>query len=291
MASYCSLADAKERMEATTNADDDTLSRLIRLASRQIDRLMYPRLPIFEPQVMTRSRPVKTTNVNTRTNVMTFGYPMLSLTTVTLGMPNSATTITSQVQLYPPNTSPQTQLLLTTYNRSWYNVCNTCATGGLFVTVTGEFGINKDYANAWVILDTLATAITTTTQTVFEVDDVDGDDEYGLPPRFSIGQLIRVDSEYMEIINTNAATNEITVRRGQNGTTAATHLIGANVAVYRPDLNIRNVAARQAGLLYARQGAYTTVTVEPTGTEIRYPADLLVELRAALQEYSYGAEF
>jgi hypothetical protein len=295
MALYASLADVLMIINAQNTADSvnqrQQLLSALRNASRRVDGIFSARRPLFEPVLDTRSYPVTSVNVDSWLNVFYISDPLLALSAVTFGSISNPVSLTpgAQVSVYPPNYSPSRGLRLTQTSRSWYQMCNDCATGGGFVNVTGVFGIHRDYASAWVDLDVITdTAVTTTTQTTVVVANANGDDEYGFTPRFSPGQLIRIDSEYMEVTQVNYTTDVLTVRRGQNGTTAATHAIGAAVAVWRPEEVVRRAVARQAGLLYARLGAYTTVSVEPTGTEVRYPSDLLVELRSSLQEFAYG---
>jgi hypothetical protein len=140
--------------------------------------------------------------------------------------------------------------------------------------VNGVWGYHRAYARAWLAVDTLAAAIVTTTATTFTVVDVGGADVYGFTPRISAGNLVKIDNEIMEVIATTIATNIVTVRRGVNGTTAAAHIIAAPVSTWQTDDNIRRATARQAGMLYARRGAYEQQTITDVGV-ITYPADCL----------------
>lgn len=78
----------------------------------------------------------------------------------------------------------------------------------------------------WGYYDVLATSPATLAEvldlTETGVDVTDG-------TQFSPGEVIAVDSERMEIAS--IATNTLTVERGVNGTTAATHAIGAAIRV------------------------------------------------------------
>lgn len=296
--SYASLADCASIMTATnTISNTDQQDRLLRCAytaTRRIDGLMYSRLNYFAPNIETRSIPVTQRNVNGALGVLQLNSPLLSFTSVSLsstGNPSVSNTV-NNVSLYPPNQSPAQGLSIGSCCGTWWSVCSGCFGGALFAAVTGAWGYNKDYANAFPELDTITTVGgINASVTSFTVADADGDDEYFTAPRFSRGQLLQVETEWMELRNVDYATNTLTVARGVNGSTAAAHIQTTPVAVYRPDDVIRWATARQAGLLYARQGAYTTVEVQPNGSEIRYPVDLLVELRASLQEYAYGVQY
>ncbi|MDR3591588.1 MAG: hypothetical protein P4N41_18180 [Negativicutes bacterium] len=70
------------------------------------------------------------------------------------------------------------------------------------------------------VWDALAAAITSTTATTISV--ITGS-------WFSVGKTISIDNEQMYV--SGISTNTLTVTRGYNGTTANTHLIGANVFI------------------------------------------------------------
>ena len=279
MTFYCSLADAKAVMKASTTVDDELLLSIVGQVSQRIDLIMASQTPYFQPYTEAREYEVRLDNVDNGRNVFILpsGETLLSLTSVTLNG-----TAVSGVSAYPSTRSP-IKMVRRTDNVSWYENGTDDPPA---VVISGVWGYHRFYSRAWASVDALAAAITTTTATTFTVADVDGDDEYGFNPRISAGNLAKVDDEIMEVISTNTATNVVTVRRGQNGTTAATHLIAATVSVFRPEEPIRRVTARQAGMWYARMGAYEQQTITDVGV-VTYPADLLNELRGVLQGYQY----
>ena len=91
----------------------------------------------------------------------------------------------------------------------------------------------------------------------------------------------------MEVVKVDTATKTLTVLRGAQNTTAAVHTIGTAIKIFEVEDDIVSVATRQAGLLYARRGAYMQITSYPDGVSVQYPSDLLPELRATIQRYSY----
>lgn len=118
--------------------------------------------------------------------------------------------------------------------------------------VTGWWGYHEDWSNAWQdTQDDLAAAISSATATTFTVADADGNDLYGNKPRFKVGQLLRVDTEYMYL--TDITNNTLTVIRGVNGTTAATHDSATSIYVYRPMAEIEQAALRLAHWLYGQK--------------------------------------
>jgi hypothetical protein len=279
MAWYCTLADAKASMNATDTVDDALLMTLIAQASARIDLLAASPTPFFQPYLEQREFEIRYDNVDSGRNVFILpsGETLLSIDTISLG----ATTL-SAVEAYPSLRVP-IKMIRRTDGCSWYD---NGTDDPLTIIVYGVWGYHRAYVRAWRVVDALAAAIISTSATTFTVADVDGADEYGFAPRISAGNLIKIDSEIMEVIATTVATNTVTVRRGANGTTAATHLIAAPVSTWQTEDTIRRVTARQAGMLYARRGAYEQQMITDVGV-ITYPADLLAELRGVLQGYQY----
>jgi hypothetical protein len=276
---YATLADARAAMNAQDTIDDGLLRSLVGAVSARIDLMMGSATPFFQPYTEAREYEILYSNVDSGRNafILPTAEPLLSVTSVSLNG-----TALSSVAAFPVSRTPITMIRRTDYC-SWYeNSTDAPPT----VTITGVWGYHRAYARAWLAVDTLAAAIVSTSATTFTVADVDGADEYGFTPRLSAGNLIKVDSEIMEVTATNVTTNTVTVRRGVNGTTAATHLISAAVSTWQTEDNIRRVTARQAGMLYARRGAYEQQTITDVGV-ITYPADLLAELRGVLQGYQY----
>lgn len=282
MTYYASLADAKNAMNAgsaSSTTDDAILLAMIGAVSTRVDLLMNPDAgaAYFAPCTEAREYEVRYDNVDSRRGVyiLPSGETMLALTSVTLnGTPITATA-------YPSTRSPIT--MFRRANGLWYE---NNSGDPLTAIISGVWGYHRRYAQAWAAVDTLTAAIVSTTATTLTVADVDGVDEAGLTPRISAGNLLRIDDELVEVTETNTSANVITARRGVNGTTAATHLNAAAVSVFRPEETIRRTVARQAGMLYARRGAYEQQTITDVGV-VTYPADLLSELRGVLQGFQY----
>lgn len=285
---YASLDFTKAHLgsgAASETVEDAKLLRFIRTVSRRIDSLMDPihKRQVFAPLVESRKLRIQGYDVNSYDGTLRLNEALLALSGVTLG--SSALT---DVEAWPTGVTPVDYLRLTgCCDASWYRDPTCAANGGpLLVTVAGTWGIHRDWANAWLAVDALAAAIVDGAALTFTVADADGVDPYGVAPRISVGDLLRIDSEYVEVGSVSG--NTVTVRRGVNGTTAATHLISTPVYRFEVEDEIKYATARQAGLMYSRIGAYVTVEITPMGGEIRYPADLLTELKAILSEYQYG---
>jgi len=285
MPTYASLGEIKSQMKAGTasnTVEDDSVLALARAASAYVDRTFQQRRPYFFPYSETRQFRVDGYHVNSYDNTFTFNDNLLALTSLSVGGQS-----VSAVEAWPTLETPYHYLRLTNTSDSWQAYCTTDSSPN-FATVTGVWGMHRDYANAWLQVDALAAAITTTTATTFTVADVDGYDANYRLPRISAGQLIKVDSEYMEVTHTETGTNTVTVRRGVHGTTAATHLISAAVCVWQVEDTIRSEVARQVGYMYARRGAYENARIDGIGIT-EFPPSVVGALAAALGGFAYGS--
>lgn len=295
MALLSTLDNAKSIMgtvtgQITTQAtiDNDLVLSNLRVVTQRINN-RFPntprKLPMFEPYFAAVKLPLSASDINSGQNVLRFPGYLLELTGVNVN--GTAITAVTDVDGFPDASQPPfSAIQLTSFYNSWYAYCGTL-TRTPMITVTGWWGFSTDYATAWAALTTLSAAVLTTTVTTITVTDVDADGLYGYGIAISAGNLIRIDDELMEVLATVVATNVVTVRRGVNGSTAATHLNGASVEVWQVEESVARACARQAGLLYRRFGAYTTSEITPLGSEIKFPSDWLQEVYSTLQSYQY----
>lgn len=285
MSYYTTLARAKSELIATSNINDDILRRYINEVSNRIDLMMGFRTngairPAFLPYTEARQFAITSKTVSSGLNTLLLSDPLLSLTSLSI----EGTTLTSNVQMYPANEIPCHRLRMND-STFWGNYVVDNYRTPPRATVTGVWGYNADYGNAWQAVDTLQANINATV-TSLTVADVDGADLDGFTPRISEGNYIRIDDEVMQVNATNTTTNVVTVRRGVLGTIASAHVQTDAIEVYQVDEPISRITARQAGLLYARRGSFTS-TVTPEGGTVSFPADLLYELTNVLKEYQY----
>lgn len=70
-----------------------------------------------------------------------------------------------------------------------------------------------------------------------------------------MGQLLRIEDEYLHGLAINTTTNTLTVARGVNGTTAASHAQSTAIDVYAIPADIRGVCLRIASWLYKQPDA------------------------------------
>ncbi len=297
MTLYANLQFTKNWLEtsspttSTLTTNDMLLMGTLREVSDRMDSEFpqVPRWTYFAPYRGSRKYLVTPERVNSRLNTFRFREALLEIdATITLG--TQVLTVGTDVEVWPDATQPPFYALrLIGCCRTWYDFCAGCA-APLQVTVPGVWGFQRDYASAWPTITTL-TATMTNAQTTMIVASVTAADPYGIAPGINIGTLLRVDDgtdEFIEVTGINAGTLTYTVRRGVNGTTAVAHTNAtAGVQAFQVETPVQIAVARQAALMYARRGKYTTMEVVSM-SEVRYPQDFLTEVRAMMQGYSQG---
>lgn len=286
---YATLDDVLEEIENRPNGpktDNRFIMRALYTVSRRIDSVLGSTRPLFAPMTEARIVRIDPHNVNTYYGTLDLDAPLLSLTSLSV---NGTALTTSQANVYPSGGyAPYWQLgLADCYAYTWYNIaCSGCGRVQN-ATITGVWGIHRDYANAWFSVDTLSANITDSATTL-TVANADGNDYYGLTPRLSPGSIIRIDTEIMSVLAVDVQNNIVTVARAMLGTTAAAHTSTTAVYVFQAEDPIRRVTARQVGLLNSRRGAYNNSQTDmSTGINVTYTRDLLDELNATLDDYQY----
>lgn len=97
------------------------------------------------------------------------------------------------------------------------------------------------------------TALTSSATLAEDLDATETGVDVSAGTAFEIGMTIRIDSEVMFV--DAISTNTLTVRRGQNGSTAATHTTGAAITVFQAPAAVREACALYAARLYKRKDA------------------------------------
>lgn len=287
--SYAFLADAKAQQRADQTFDDDKMQWALIETSRRVDVKFSVKRgwPFFEPVIGTRSILLTSDIVSTWENRLDLDYPMLALTSIDKNGTDISSSVRTQAFTGANVETPFDALYLTSgCGCTWYTVgsCTSCEPQG--VTVTGEWGMVRGYDDAFQSEDTVQDAGgINASATSITVTDADGVNFENLTPRFSEGQLIQIDSEWLRVTGVNTTTNVLTVRRGQNGSTAAAHANGADIDVFYPDEGIRGAVAAQAAAFYERRGAFNNASFDGV-TLVQYPADLLQRLYGSLQGYA-----
>ena len=279
MTDYCTLADARAEIKATGTTDDAIARRAIRVVSRRIDKEMGAKRSYFAPYLEQRKFRITADRINTWDGVFWLNNHILAFTAVLKG----TETVTTSVELYSEDNKVTQGLRFTDNCSTWYSG----EPRPVFVYVTGTWGWHEDWDNAWDAVDKVKDAAgITDSVTTITVDDVDGEDLDDFTPRFSAGNLIRIGTEYIDVLSTDTDANTMTVRRGVNGSTASAHALNDDIYVYRVDDRIRRITARQAAVIYARRGAFQVETLDGVGAT--YPQDLMPELLNTLTGFIYG---
>jgi len=122
------------------------------------------------------------------------------------------------------------------------------------ITITGIWGYHPDWQNAWEDSgDSVQDASLSASATSITVTDADA----GNSPRFQVGQLIRLEDEYLHITAIDTATNILTVERGVQGTTAATHASSTTIDIYQMPADVSQLTLRWALWLYREPDSFS----------------------------------
>ena len=209
-------------------------------------------------------------------------------TTLTLWNGQAGTRATSDYYPYPLNIWPYWKLrLLSTsaagaigwskYTTDWVDA----------ISIAGIWGYHSRYDEAWLSSgDTVQNNPLSSSATTLTVANTEGVDALNRAPRFSPNQLLRIESEYIEVLEVVSATS-LTVRRGQRGSTAASHNQNTVIDLWQPDPLIERATLRWVSYLYDRRGEFTTSRVDGlTGATINFPPDVPEEVRGILDQIS-----
>jgi hypothetical protein len=274
---YVSYEDVRAyRGLAASETDDDALLRgLCRKASHDWD-------------VTTRRHfwPLKATRYYDYLGSwrLVLGDDLLELLTFTNG-DGLALVENTDFYLYPANAYPKARLDIRSDSSAVIQYDDTPQRA---LSISGIWGWHDDYGNAWEptgdeVQDALGLTALATTVTV---TDADGADQWGGIPRFKNDLLYRLENEYVLQTARDATTNVLTITRGVNGTTAATHAKGTPIYVYRPPAAIVHLVTRWVAYLYEQKdsGVYET-SFQPGGGFVQVPAGIPKDVRMGIDQY------
>ncbi len=152
------------------------------------------------------------------------------------------------------------------------------------IQIAGYWGYHTRYGDAWSdSLDSVQDNPLTDSATSLTVSDVGGTDSDALSPRFQVGQMLKIEDEFLFVVARNTTTDVMTVVRGYNGTTAAQHAKSTTVYVYRPMDKIVRACSRLVVWAYRQKDtdAFDKATILGSGVAIT-PSTMPADVRELL---------
>lgn len=281
---YAPLIRAKRQVGESVDetADDPVMRDALRYVTSRIDKELgarAPFIPVAETEYLTaRTFP----NGDVWAMDLLLPRPLIELTALTNG---DGTAITpAEYTLFPRARPPYTKIRLRVDGSTVWLTENNGETQDV-IAVQGLWGNRDAYANQWLNSgDTVKNSpnLSSSAMTI-TVDNAKGRDLYARTPRFSAGQLGRVDSEFFAVLDVDYDTSELYVQRGVLGTTAMQHSTNAPISLFEVDPTIQQAAAIWAAFAYKRRGHFENAEFDvDTGIARRYPKDIPPEVAGIL---------
>ena len=240
---YATLVDLRRQLglSSSQTTDDDQLLDLLGAASRLIEGYTGRRFyPFRQTQSYSYLDP----------GVLYLRDDLLALHTVTNG--DGAALDSSVVHLHPPGESVTSSIVLDRTQAVFTHDGDPVDA----IQVDGTWGYHPDWANAWADSDdSVQDNPLSSSATTLTVSDADAPLDTGYGQRFAVGQLLRIEDEYVHVLAINTTTNTLTVTRGVNGTTAASHTQSTVIDVFHVSADVRQVCVRVAAWLYKQRDA------------------------------------
>ena len=270
------LDAAKQQLQidSSITVDDDLLRFLLDAASGMIARYTGRH---FVPVRATRTYDALGDHITATT--LDLWADLLEASTVTNG--DGAEVQVDRCILHEQNSYPRWQIELVdtrwTYSRHPQGA----------IAIDGIWGYHADYANAWIdTLDAVQAGGIDASATSIDVGNAGGTDARHRT-RFAVGQVLRIDDEFLEVAEIDTSTDKLTVLRGVLGTTAATHDAGTQIASWAPPPEIEQVCISLVAWLYrtAEKPGERYTFLNGTSVQIN---DAPVHIRSTLQGYQEG---
>lgn len=139
------------------------------------------------------------------------------------------------------------------------------------MTITGQWGYHENPSSMWSSIGTLQAGINSSvTSFVATADTV---------ANFAIYQYLRIDSEFLFVTDVNSSTPyTITVQRGVNGSTAASHLIAASVDAYQIMPQVAEATRRHVIRLLRKSPEFADVALVGEGNVTLDPETIKLSL-------------
>lgn len=211
-------------------------------------------LPVYPPEY-----------IDPFNNALLLNWPLCEVSAVKIG---TTTLDSDDYRLFPYGSTPA------------YGVQRLRSSGGWgggdddLYTITGVWLHRSRYeSEAWINSgDTVQDDPLNATTTTINVSAVDGADAQNVTPRFTAGQVIRIEDEYCIVTDTTYVDNEdptpdtntLTVIRGALGSTGAAHDQDTQIDTFQPEPEIVRACMLMAAFNYANVGQYKRVEFNRT---------------------------
>lgn len=283
---YSTLHRAKRQVNETPDetSDDADMREALRYVTRRIDEELRERSPFF-PLVETEylnARVFPGGDVSSYDLVLR--RPLLELTALANG---EGTAITSgEYTLLPRARAPYARVRLKLDGATTWLTADSGETEQV-IAVQGIWGSRDDYVDAFLASgDSIGNEgglNATDSVSSVTVSDARGLDSYRRSPRFSPGQLVRMESEFGAVLGVDYDENRLDVLRGVLGTTKATHAKDIPLRSFEVDQTIQYAAAVWAAYCYKRRGRYENTEFVPgAGVARTFPKDIPPEVAGIL---------
>jgi len=260
-ANFAGYSKARDRYKVTTIARDVT---------QRVETLTQS---TFIPLIATRYFDAAYNDQIDRVrNTLRLDYPLASLTSVTLA-DDTSLVVNTDVRSEQRGITPIFRLQIlgdagywTDYASEWRQE----------IEVTGVWCWRQHYSTqGWILTgDTVQDNPLTAASTTLTVSDADGSDSYGMAPRFDVGQLLQIESEWVTVTAVSYTNNTCTILRGQRGTTAASHIKTTPVYRFIVEPEISSAVSEIVAFEIKRIGNYEQVQIGGGGfVATQYPAD------------------
>lgn len=199
---------------------------------------------------------------------------LLSLTSIVNG--NTLALSATQFKLYPLNRPAKRKVRLEVNSGvSWLPSSGGYILGA--IDVTGVWGFHRDYSTAWELSGATLAAAINASVTSFTC-------QTGV---IHSGDLLEVDTEWLYVTAVAVSTSDtVTVIRGANGSTAASHLITAPIYRYAPDSAVAELATQCAAGYYQLRKNPNMETTTIDGQVFSTPKDIAAHIRKRLEALS-----
>lgn len=286
---YTTLDQAKSYLGITTTTDDAKLLEFLEWSSRLIDSYKGRR---YDVRVETRLFDIPRARATTfgvfdgaitgQEPPLRFDDDLLEIISLTNG---DGTAISNTTYLLKPaNSYPKSRLR---FKRSSDVTWEPDDDGNeeQVIQAAALWGYHDDYGHAWLdsldaVKDVGGISASATTITVTDADGAMAD---GRTPRFQVGQQLKADTEYLRVRAVSTTLNTITVTRGENGSTAATHALNTKLYIWQPMGNIVQACTRLTAWRYKQKDVDTFDRSYVLGAGvINVPTNLPADVKMAL---------